>query len=253
MPIHDWTRVDAGVFHSFHLGWIISICDALNGGLLPRDHYAMGERRATGDEPNLLTLQVVPSGDAGGDDAGAAHPSGDAGGGLLLAPPRTRIIDEVDTHFYRRKQNSVVVRHVSDDRIVAMIEVISWGNKSTCRALERFVKNAARVLDQGVHLLIIDIQTPGRCDPQGIHDALWDYIAGKSYSAPIDEPLTVAAYESDVVFRACVEPIAVGDSLPDMPLFLRPGHYVNIPLEATYQAIWRVFPQRWKDVIDPGR
>ena len=70
---------------------------------------------------------------------------------------------------------------------------------------------------------------------------------------PIDKPLTVAAYESDLVFRAYVEPIAVGDPLPDMPLFLRPGHYVNIPLEATYQSTWRVFPQRWKDVIDPGR
>ena len=134
-----------------------------------------------------------------------------------------------------------------------MIEIVSWGNKSNATALEQFVMKAARFLDRGVHSLIIDIQPPGRFDPQGIHGAIWDYIAGKSYSAPIDKPFTVAAYESDAAFRAYVEPVAVGDSLPDMPLFLRPGHYVNIPLEATYQATWRVFPQRWKDVIDPGR
>ena len=89
MPIHDWTRVDAGIFHFFHLRWILSICDVLNGGLLPRNYYAMGERRAIGDEPDVLTLHAVPFGDAGGDDEGAAEPSGDAGGGLLLAPPRT--------------------------------------------------------------------------------------------------------------------------------------------------------------------
>jgi hypothetical protein len=252
MPIHDWTRVDAGTFHFFHLRWIASICDILNGGLLPRNYYAMGEQRAIGDEPDVLTLHAAPFGNLGGDDAGAAEPSGDAGGGLLLAPPRASIVDEADTDYYRRKQNSVVARHVSGDRIVAMIEIVSWGNKSTRLALEQFVKKA-RFLDRGVHLLITDIQPPGPCDPQGIQGVIWDYVAGKTYSAPIDKPLTVAAYESDVVFRAYVEPVAGGDSLPDMPLFLRPGQHVNIPLEATYQTTWRVFPQRWKEVIAPGR
>jgi hypothetical protein len=147
----------------------------------------------------------------------------------------------------------VAVRHVSGDRIVAMIEIVSWGNKSTRQALDQFVKKAARFLNQGVHLLIVDIQPPGRCDLHGIHGAIWDYIVGRSYSAPVDKPLTVAAYESGLVFRADVEPIAVGDPLPDMPLFLRPGHHVNLPLEATYQTAWRVFPRRWKDVIEPDR
>ena len=35
MPIHDWTRVDAGIFHHFHYQWISTISNALNGGLLP--------------------------------------------------------------------------------------------------------------------------------------------------------------------------------------------------------------------------
>ena len=102
MPIHDWTRVDAGTFHFFHMCWIASICDVLNQGLLPRNYYAMGEQRALGDEPDVLTLHAAPFGDAG---------------------------DEADTDYHRRKQNSVVVRHVSGDRVVAMIEVVSWGNK----------------------------------------------------------------------------------------------------------------------------
>ncbi len=235
MPIHDWTRVDAGTFHFFHMRWIASICDVLNEGMLPRNYYAMGEQRALGDEPDVLTLHAAPFGDAGEEADGYSR-----------RRRGTRILDD-------SKQNSVVVRHVSGDRVVAMIEVVSWGNKATRLALEQFVRKVGRFLDQGIHLLIIDIQPPGGCDPQGIHGAIWDYVAGKTYSAPIDKPLTIAAYESDVVFRAYVEPVAVGDPLPEMPLFLRPGHHVQVPLETTYETTWRVFPQRWKDVIAPRR
>jgi hypothetical protein len=139
-----------------------------------------------------------------------------------------------------------------DDQVVAMVEIVSRGNKSTRQAIDQFVRKAARFLDQGIHLLIVDIQSPGRHDPQGIHGTIWDYIAGKDDTAPANKPLTVVAYEYDLVCRAYVEPLAVGDPLPDMPLFLRPGRWVKLPLEAMYQATWRVFPQRWKDVIDPG-
>jgi hypothetical protein len=40
MPIHDWTRVDAGIFHDFHHTWITQIRRALNRGLLPSEYYA---------------------------------------------------------------------------------------------------------------------------------------------------------------------------------------------------------------------
>jgi hypothetical protein len=33
MPIHDWTRVDAGLFHAFHQMWIITLSRALNSGV----------------------------------------------------------------------------------------------------------------------------------------------------------------------------------------------------------------------------
>ncbi|HEY2585448.1 MAG TPA: hypothetical protein VGI81_06785 [Tepidisphaeraceae bacterium] len=29
MPVHDWTKVDAGNFHAFHHRWISAISDAL--------------------------------------------------------------------------------------------------------------------------------------------------------------------------------------------------------------------------------
>ena len=47
MPIHDWTRVDAGLFHAFHQSWIVKLCDALNRGLLPPDYFALPEQSIT--------------------------------------------------------------------------------------------------------------------------------------------------------------------------------------------------------------
>ena len=57
MPIHDWTRVEAGIFHDFHHGWIEEIKRALNAGLLPDDYYALAEQHASRFEPDVLTLQ----------------------------------------------------------------------------------------------------------------------------------------------------------------------------------------------------
>ena len=32
MPIHDWTRVDAGLFHAFHHDWVTVLSRAQRGG-----------------------------------------------------------------------------------------------------------------------------------------------------------------------------------------------------------------------------
>lgn len=44
MPIHDWTRVDAGIFHALHHHWITELARALNRGILPSDYYALPEQ-----------------------------------------------------------------------------------------------------------------------------------------------------------------------------------------------------------------
>src|SRR4051794_41948612 len=82
MPIHDWTRVDAGLFHAFHQRWISSLCDALNAGVLPPDYFALPEQSIRGPIPDVLTLKL---------SEGRDEPDG-TGSGLAaaVAPPRTR-------------------------------------------------------------------------------------------------------------------------------------------------------------------
>jgi hypothetical protein len=50
--------------------------------------------------------------------------------------------------------------------------------------------------------------------------------------------------------RAYIEPVAVGDMLPDMPLFLCVNGCVMVPLEATYQTAFAVMPRRWQRVLE---
>ena len=99
-------------------------------------------------------------------------------------------------------------------------------------------------------MLIVDLHPPGRRDPHGIHAEIWEEVAGEEYAAPSDKPLTQAAYESELSVRAYVVPMAVGDVLTDMPLFLEPGKAVEVPLEATYCAAVAEVPRRWRRVLE---
>ncbi len=250
MPVHDWTVVEPGIFHHFHLAWIERLAGVLNSGLLPEGYYALAEQRAAGFGPDVLTLDAHGDGrEEEGDGAGA--PSG--AGPLLLAPPRVRITAETEVDFYRHKENAVVVRHVSGDYMVAVVEVVSPGNKAGRAAMRSFVEKAAELLERRIHLLILDLHPPGRRDPQGIHGLIWEEISGEEYAAPPDKPLTLAAYESSLTVRAFVEPLAAGDRLTDMPLFLEPGAHVLIPLETTYERAFAAIPSRWRVVLQNGK
>lgn len=222
MPAHDWTQVDAGIFHAFHHDWITDLARTLNRGILPEDYYALPEQHAAGFGPDVLTLQGAQA-----EERDSESPAPSLGGaGLLVAAPKLVPIDETDMEFYRRKQNLIAVRHVSGDRVVAMIEIVSPGNKAARNALRSFIEKAAELLDQRIHLLIVDLLPP----------------SGKTLAA--------ASYETALTVRAYVCPFAVGDPLPEMPLFLEPNGCVQVPLEATYQAAFSAMPRRVRRLLE---
>lgn len=244
-PIHDWSLVDAGTFHHLHCYWIPEIGNALNGGILPEDYYAMAEQVAGSVVPDVLALREgEPSGDPEKDGLTTGATA------IAASPPRVRYTATLEMDEYARRQRALVVRHVRDDRVVALVEILSPGNKASRHAMRSFVEKAADALAQGVHLLLIDLHKPGPRDPQGIHGAVWEEIGDDSYVAPGDKPLTLVAYSAGHPKTAYIEPIAVGDLLPDMPLFLADDYYVNVPLEATYQAAWRGVPRRWRQILE---
>ncbi len=243
MPMHDWTRVDAGIFHAFHHDWITEIARSLNRGLLPVEYYALAEQQAAGFGPDILTLQS-PSYDNGDAPSGVTTT-------LTQTAPKTRFTAEIpDSEFYRRKKSSIAIRHVSGDRFVALLEIVSPGNKSSKKALQALVTKACEFMEHRIHLLIIDPLPPTRRDPNGIHAAIWEEVQDDAFELPKDKRLTFVAYACGLSTRAYIEPMAVGDLLPDMPLFVEPENHVLVPLEITYQAAFAGLPERWRKVLD---
>jgi hypothetical protein len=242
MPAHDWTRVSAGTFHDFHCTWIPEIKKRLNRGLLPADYYAQVEQVAEGVTADVLTLRAEPP--------PGAQPGGGTAVAVAAAPPRVRYTSSLESDAYAARARGVVIRHSSDDQIVAIIEVLSPGNKASRYAFETFIKKAAAVLAHGHHLLLIDLFPRGPRDPEGVHGALWASLGDESYTAPEDKPLTLASYSVGAKTTSYVEPLAVGDPLAAMPLFLTPDSYVSVPLEETYRVAYEEVPWRWRQVLE---
>jgi hypothetical protein len=242
MPVHDWTRVDAGIFHHFHLEWIGDLSRVLNRGLLPPDYYALAEQVAGGLGPDVLTLQYP-----GGTGLQSAEPVG--GVALASTPPRVRFRLRAEPDGYAFRSKSIVIRHTSNHKVVAIVEIVSPGNKNSRHGLRAFVEKATEFLRAGIHLVVVDLFPPGPRDPQGIHKAIWDEILDNDFTLPPGKTLTLVSYIGGPVPEAFIEPTAVGAVLPEMPLFLTPEFYIPMPLELTYASAWEAVPTYWRDVL----
>lgn len=242
MPIPDWTRVDAGIFHDFHHTWITEIRRVLNRGLLPPEYYALAEQITGGLGPDVLTLQ----GPGNGAPA-ASEPTG--GVALATSPPPVEFRLRTESDQYATKAKAVVIRHTSNHRVIAVVEIVSPGNKNNRHGVRSFVAKAVELLQGGIHLVLVDLFPSGPRDPEGIHRLIWDEFSDTEFVLPADRRLTLAAYIGGAEPEAFVQPTAVGLSLAEMPLFLTADVYVPIPLEQTYQAAWADVPSFWKDVL----
>lgn len=242
MPIHDWTRVDAGLFHHFHQDWTIELCRALNSGRLPSGFTALADQQIGGPIPDVLTLHRGPK------NAGKREPSG--GLAVATAPPKACIVDEVEEDTYVRRANRIRIQH-RHGQVVAVIEIVSPGNKNNRNALRAFVRKASDLIWQGIHLLVIDLFPPSDRDPQGIHKVIWDEVVERQFELPPDKLLTAVAYRAVPIKAAYVEPLAVGDELPALPIFLTEADYILAPLEETYRASWAAYPADFKELLEP--
>ncbi|HZW30988.1 MAG TPA: DUF4058 family protein [Isosphaeraceae bacterium] len=242
MPIHGWTRVHAGTFHHFHHSWIEEIARALNRGLLPRSYYAMSEQITGGLGPDGLTLNLPVQGSLAAESA----PDGIA---LAAAPPKVRFRARGQIDIYARKAKAVVIHHRSGHRVIAMVELVSPGTKGSQTELSTFVQKAEQALRGGVHLLVVDLFPPTPRDPRGIHRAIWGRDCEGDFALPDDKPLTCVSYVGFPIPEVFLEPVAVGDALPDRPLFLTPEVDVPVPLEATYRSAWEALPEVWREVL----
>lgn len=244
MPVHDWSRVDANVFHHFHQRWTVAISDALNAGVLPAGYSALIEQHAAGFVPDVLTLERH------------SRPPESPGGLLTATPPKTSLVRHAQTAL-AAQANRIAIRHRLGE-VVCVIEVVSPGKKGGRAALRSFVEKTIELLENRVHLLVVDLLPPTPRDPQGMYKAVWDEIQEEPFELPPDKPLTLAAYVAGDPFAgmettAYVEMIGVGQVLPDMPAWLDRSGYVPVPLESTYQTAWSACPADLRELVQTGK
>ncbi len=229
MPIHDWSRVEDASFHDFHQMWLALIRLRLNTGLLPEGYFAHIERHFGRFESDLLTLSVPPVVPRPMN----GHPArGSASGGVAVVARPPKAVARRTMTLTRR--STVVVRQAGTRRLVALLELASAANKDRPESVAAYAGKVKAALDAGVHVVHLDILPPTKFTPVGLGGAIWGAVYGFDYPFDPAKPLTADSFQAGSALDLYANPLAVGDELPDVPLFLCDETYIPLPLAATY-------------------
>ena len=151
------------------------------------------------------------------------------------------------------QRRTLTIRHTAGHRIIALIEILSPGNKSGAAPVSEFVRKATEAIRAGIHLAVVDLLPPGKHDSEGMHGEIMQALSAEEYKLPEGKPLTFVSYSAGPTPVAYLNHPAVGDEVPDMPLFLTAERYVNLPLGTTYDTTYRGVPAFWREVIEGKR
>ena len=138
---------------------------------------------------------------------------------------------------------------------IGLIAHVHWGQPRRRQLWShrcRTIWSEAHCLRRGIHVLIVDLFPPSPRDPYGIHKVIWDEIVEEDFTFPDGKDRILVSYKTGGERAAYIEPVTVGDALPDMPLFLTNDLHVMVPLELTYQATWDASPEELRIAVETG-
>jgi hypothetical protein len=160
----------------------------------------------------------------------------------VWSPPRPKITAQVDfSHL-----DSIEVRVYQDlggAELRAAIELVSPANKDREGTRRTFAARCAGYLRHGIGVVIVDVVTSRSAN---LHHELFEVLEVKSRRAAWRSPTGLYA----VAYRAVTErkrprieawpaALALGKTLPVLPLWLAPDLYVPLPLEPSYTSTCR--------------
>lgn len=144
----------------------------------------------------------------------------------------------------------IAIRHVTGDRVVAIVEIVSPGNKRDAAELGALVEKTIVSLQKGIHVALVDLHSPGPFDPEGLHNVIWRELGQEPTAFFEERPLTIVSYRAARDVKAYIEPRAVGEELPAMPLFLSKGARVSLPLASSYREAFAKVPAHLRGVLE---
>jgi hypothetical protein len=202
-------------WHAFHNSWATYLSSQLNA-LLPEGYFAEANVQF-GVEIDVAAFQ----------ETSAMPPQA----GWIPPPPLACFPLElpgavVEVGIFSRS---------GGPRLAGAVELVSPANKDRPAHREALVSKCAAYLQAGVGLVLVDVVTDRSGD---LHRELLarlgagDAGPGPSLSGSAYRPVERNGAPALDVWR---EPLAVGQRLPTLPLWLRGGLCLPVELEATYQ------------------
>jgi hypothetical protein len=217
-------------WESFHSRWAGAIFDALNV-ILPKPYFAeMQVHIGSRVEVDIATLHDA-------QEIASAN-SEDGGGGVATlartwAPP---VATMSMSAIFPDSIEVLVYNMESGYTLVAAVELISPGNKDRPATRRGFAAKCATYLQQGIGLVIVDVVTN---QSGNLHNELVELMGVGERFVIGDAPLYAVAYrpireENTERIDVWPVPLAIGKTLPTLPLSLDKGMVLPLDLETPY-------------------
>jgi hypothetical protein len=214
---------------SFHSLWAVAIATQLNTMLSPRYIAAVQTHLGTHVEADVAEFEVLP-------EPEETQPNGAAGGVAVQtwAPPVTTFVapavfpDDFGVQILDREEGV---------RLVAVVGLVSPGNKDRSESRRAFAVKCGAYLQRGIGLVAVDTVTTRQFNLHNELAGLLDW--GQALRMPEAATLYAVAYrparrqEKNEIDIWAV-PLAVGGTLPLLPLALKGARAVPLDLEVTY-------------------
>lgn len=229
MPLLDHFNPPLNRTHpwrGFHGAWAAAIARLLNQGVLPPGYYAM----PLVDRDGPVEIDVAALREQGATDGAAAPQTWAPPAPALAVAVELPAADEVEVQVFADD---------GDPRLTAAIELLSPRNKDRPQARQAFAVKWVGYLHQGSSLVVVDTVTTRRADP---NSAILSLLGVDVGVAAMPSSLSAVSYravgreEETQQLQVWPAPLALGQPLPTLPLWIAPDLYVPLDLEASYQA-----------------
>jgi hypothetical protein len=227
MPLRDHFHPplnDQRHWTSFHHTWAVGIATELNRHL-PPGYYA---------EPHVqfrVEIDVATLKEAEGEEATEASGAPWQATAPALTLPFTT---------YEGKAEILVFDGDAGRVLAAAIELVSPGNKDRLAQRSAFTTKCASILYQEAGLIVVDIVTERQAN---LHNDLLAHFYGPE-APQFDADLYAASYrpsrrEKEICLEVWQESLAVGASLPTLPLWVHGFGAIGVDLNSTYEVACR--------------
>jgi hypothetical protein len=237
MPLRDHFRSPVTDTHSWdevHGGWPMEIVRVLNPILPAGFRAAPSVHLGSPFEVDVSTYDLDTR------DPDVIPDSGGTATQTSLAPTFTVAADLADQDEYEIR----VYDAQRGRQLVAAIEIVSPSNKDRPETRELFVGKVAAMLQQGVCVSLVDLVTVRRANLYADLVTLFGHIDPQL--APTPPHLYAVTLRGRRPPRggfrldAWFYPMAVGEPLPTLPIWLTDDLRVMLPLESSYQETCRL-------------